>query len=241
MKTRIDVALVKSGLCDSREKAQRAIMAGLVEVGGRIIDKPGTTVSADAPIKLKQTDRYVGRGALKLEEALRAFRVDPSGRVALDIGASTGGFTDCLLQHGARRVHALDVGRGQLHWKLRQDDRVVVREEFNARYLTPSDIDGRIDLVVADVSFISLELILGPAFALLSPGADMIVLIKPQFELSPDRIGKGGIVRDPADREVAITKIRSAVHALGHEWLGLIESPIRGRDGNIEFLAHLLA
>jgi len=238
-KFRLDVALVERGLIDSREKARRAIMAAQVLVNGHAVTKPGTPVAADVPITLVAKEKFVGRGGFKIEAALDAFAVDPSGRICADIGASTGGFTDCLLQRGAARVYALDVGHGQLDWRLRQDPRVVVREGINARFLSPEDFVPRPSLVVADVSFISLTLILPPAFALLDAEADMVVLIKPQFELSRAEVGRGGIVRDDASRDRAVGKIRAFVAASGHRWLGSMASPITGRDGNVEFLAHL--
>lgn len=236
---RLDQLLVTRGLCPSREKAQRSIMAGQVLVGGQKADKPGRTVADDAVVELLAGDKYVGRGGLKLEGALDQFRISVEGRKGLDIGASTGGFTDCLLQRGAAGVHAIDVGHGQIDWKLRNDPRVTVREGVNARFLTAEDTGGPVDICVADVSFISLTLILPAAFALLTPTADMVVLIKPQFELTPDKVGKGGVVRDPAFRDEAVEKIRRFVEAGSHRWMGLIESPITGREGNVEYLAHL--
>jgi 23S rRNA (cytidine1920-2'-O)/16S rRNA (cytidine1409-2'-O)-methyltransferase len=238
-KTRIDQLLVARGLCASREKAQREIMAGRVTVAGRRAEKPGLQVPEDASIELESGERYVGRGGLKLEAALRRFEVSVEGKICLDIGASTGGFTDCLLEHGAARVHAVDVGRGQLAWKLRNDSRVIAHEGLNARYLTASDIGELVQICVVDVSFISLALILPAAFALLAEAADMIVLIKPQFELTPAKVGRGGIVRNPAFRAEAIEKIRQFVEGNGKRWLDVIESPVPGREGNIEFLAHL--
>jgi len=238
-KFRLDVALVERGLIESREKARRAIMAAQVLVNGHAMTKPGTPVAADAEITLVAKEKFVGRGGFKVEAALDAFAIDPSGRICADIGASTGGFTDCLLQRGAAQVYALDVGHGQLDWRLRQDARVVVREGINARYLSPDDFISRPSLIVADVSFISLTLILPPAFALLDGEADMVVLIKPQFELSRAEVGRGGIVRDDASRVRAVEKIRAFVSASGHQWMGSITSPITGRDGNVEFLAHL--
>ena len=238
-KFRLDVALVERGLIESREKARRAIMAAQVLVKGNAVTKPGTPVAADAEISLVAKEKFVGRGGFKIEAALEAFAIDPGGRTCADIGASTGGFTDCLLQRGAAQVYALDVGHGQLDWRLRQDPRVVVREGINARFLSPEDFDQRPSLVVADVSFISLTLILPPAFALLDPESDMVVLIKPQFELSRAEVGRGGIVRDDASRARAVEKIRAFVAASGHRWMGSITSPITGRDGNVEFLAHL--
>jgi 23S rRNA (cytidine1920-2'-O)/16S rRNA (cytidine1409-2'-O)-methyltransferase len=238
-KTRIDQLLVARGLCASREKAQRAIMAGRVTVGGQRAEKPGLQVSCDAHVEVDGGEKYVGRGGRKLEAALDHFEVLVEGKICLDIGASTGGFTDCLLQRGAARVHAIDVGRGQLDWRLRNDSRVIVREGVNARYLTPSDIGELAQICVVDVSFISLALILPTAFALLPEAADMIVLIKPQFELSPGKVGRGGVVRDPAFRAEAVEKIRRFVEEKGKRWVDVIESPLPGREGNIEFLAHL--
>ncbi len=237
---RLDQLLVARGLCESREKAQRAIMAGDVMVGDRVIDKAGTKVAEDAEIVVKAPPRYVGRGGLKLEAALAAFAIDPAEKCCLDIGASTGGFTDCLLQHGAKKVWAIDVGHSQLDWKIRSDPRVVVREKLNARHLTRADIPDPIDLCVIDVSFISLTLILPPALALLSPSAVIVPLIKPQFELRREDVGRGGVVRDPALHERAVEKIRSFVKTMPRwEWRGLIESPILGGEGNKEFLACL--
>jgi len=238
-KVRLDVLLVEKGLSPSREKAQRAIMAGLVSVNGQRASKAGQTVKDDCLIEIQGGDKYVGRGGLKLEGALDHFQIDPTGRVCLDLGASTGGFTDCLLQRGAAKVYAFDVGHGQLDWKLRNDPRVVVREGVNARNLQPSDLEDVASICVADVSFISLTLILPAAFALLDPAADMVLLIKPQFELVPSKVGKGGVVRDPAFHQEAVDKIHHFVESAGHCWLGCIPSPITGREGNIEFLAHI--
>jgi 23S rRNA (cytidine1920-2'-O)/16S rRNA (cytidine1409-2'-O)-methyltransferase len=240
-KTRIDQLLVSRGLCASREKAQRAIMAGQVVIDGRKAEKPGQQVPADSEVRLLASERYVSRGGLKLEAALHRFGVSVEGKTCLDIGSSTGGFTDCLLQRGAAKVHAVDVGRGQLDWKLRNDQRVVVHEAVNARYLTAAEIGEPVQICVVDVSFISLSLILPAAFALLPGGADMVVLIKPQFELSPDKVGRGGIVRDPEFRRQAVEKIRQFVTDAGRNWVGATQSPIAGREGNIEFLAHLKA
>lgn len=238
-KMRLDQLLVLRGLVPSREKAQRSIMAGQVLLGGQKAEKPGTRVAEDAVVELLAGDKYVGRGGLKLEAALDRFAIDVTGRTGLDIGASTGGFTDCLLQHGAVHVHAIDVGHGQIDWKLRSDPRVTVREGVNARFLTAEDTGGPVEICVADVSFISLTLILPAAFALLTPTADMVVLVKPQFELTPDKVGKGGVVREAAFRDEAVEKIRHFVEASGHRWCDVIESPITGREGNVEFLAHL--
>jgi 23S rRNA (cytidine1920-2'-O)/16S rRNA (cytidine1409-2'-O)-methyltransferase len=239
---RLDQLLVARALFPSREKAQRAIMAGEVKVGDRVIDKAGTKVADDAVIVVRQAERYVGRGGLKLEAALREFALDPAGATCLDIGASTGGFTDCLLQHGAAKVWAIDVGHAQLDWKIRSDPRVVVREKLNARHLTRADTPDPIALCVIDVSFISLTLILPPAAALLSHGGVIVPLIKPQFELRKEEVGRGGVVRDPALHERAVEKIHAFVTTeTALEWAGCMESPILGGEGNKEFLACLRA
>jgi len=238
-KSRLDIALVGRGLFETREKAQRAIMAGQVLVDGQRADKAGHKVSEEQELLVTGRDKYVGRGAYKIEAALDAFGIDPAGRICADIGASTGGFTDCLLQRGAASVHAIDVGHSQLDWKIRSDPRVRVREGLNARHLTASDLDPVPTLVVADVSFISLTLIFPAIFALLPDEADMVVLIKPQFELGRDEVGRGGIVRDDEARLRAVEKIRLFIEASSRRWLGHITSPITGRDGNVEFLAHV--
>ena len=238
-KTRIDQLLVIKGFCESREQAQRAIMAGQVIVAGQKADKPSLLVSGDAAIEFRGSDKYVGRGGFKLEAALEHFKVPVKGKTCLDVGSSTGGFTDCLLQRGAAKVYAIDVGRGQIAWKLRNDPRVIVREGVNARYLSPADIGETVEIGVADVSFISLTLILPAVFALLPSAADMIILIKPQFELSPGKVGRGGVVRDSSLHAEAIEKIRRFVEGQAKHWVGVIESPLRGREGNIEFLAHI--
>ncbi len=235
----MDVLLVARGLCDTREQAKRLVLAGEVRSGDRVIDKPSAKLPDDAPVSLKEKPKYVGRGGLKMEGALDAFGISPEGRVCLDIGASTGGFTDCLLQRGAARVHAVDVGTNQLVWKLRNDPRVVVKEKFNARNLVEADLGERVSLVVIDVSFISLTKILPAAFGVLEEGGDIVPLIKPQFELEREDIGKGGIVRDPALHQRAVDKIRRFVGELGRDWRGVIDSPITGTDGNREFLAWL--
>ncbi len=237
---RADALLVTRGLCDSREQAKRLILAGEVRCGDRVIDKPGTKLPLDAPLEVLEKPRYVGRGGLKLEAALDTFQIDPTGWTCIDVGASTGGFTDCLLQHGAAKVHAVDVGTNQLVWKLRNDARVIVKEQFNARHMTPEDIGEKVRLVVMDLSFISLTKVLPAVFPLLDPEGTIVCLIKPQFELRREDISKGGIVRDPALHERAVGKIREFVtKELGHTWLGLIPSPITGTDGNREFLAWL--
>lgn len=238
-RVRLDQHLHEAGHFDSREKAQRAILAGQVTVEGRIADKPGTKISPDSEILITGRDRYVGRGGHKLEGALTGFGIDPTGMSCLDLGSSTGGFTDCLLQHWASHVTAVDVGRGQLAWSLRQDPRVEVHEGVNARYLTASDFKRRFDLIVGDLSFISLTKILPAAFELLLPEGVMIMLIKPQFELSRADVGKGGIVRDPVIRQRAVEAIRTWVTNAGHRFDAVIESPLPGTSGNIEFLALL--
>lgn len=239
-KQRLDVLVVSRGLCDSREQAQRLILAGEVTVKDQVITKPGTKVDDALPVAVKNKPRYVSRGGLKLEGALKAFPVSVEGKVCLDIGSSTGGFTDCLLQNGAQRVHAVDVGTNQLVWKLRTDPRVVVKEQFNARYMTPEDLGEKVQLIVSDVSFISLTKILPAAYACLKDGGDLLVLIKPQFELQPDDIGPGGIVRDPALHRRAVDKIHDfVVNELHREWMGVADSPIKGMEGNTEFLAWL--
>ncbi len=238
-KSRLDVALVARGLFDSREKAQRAIMAAQVLVDGQPATKAGTQIPMDARLEVAAREKFVGRGGYKIEAALDAFSVSVTDRICADIGASTGGFTDCLLQRGASKVFALDVGHGQLDWKLRQDPRVEVREGVNARYLQADDFQPAPSLVVADVSFISLTLIFPAIFALLPSEADMVVLIKPQFELSKSEVGRGGIVREEEIRLRAVEKIRTFIGATGHRWMGSITSPITGRDGNVEYLAHI--
>ncbi len=239
-KNRLDVIVASRGLCDSREQGRRLIISGDVTVDGKVINKPGTKVDDAADIEVHNKPRYVSRGGLKLEGALNAFPVNPEGKVCLDIGASTGGFTDCLLQNGAMRVHAIDVGVDQLVDKLRNDPRVVVKEHFNARYMTPEDLGEKVQLIVSDVSFISLTHILPPAYECLAEGGDMLVLVKPQFELQPEDIGPGGIVRNPALHQRAVDKIRDfVVNELKREWMGVSDSPIKGMDGNREFLAWL--
>ncbi|MBK1881050.1 TlyA family RNA methyltransferase [Luteolibacter pohnpeiensis] len=237
-KERVDALLVQRGLCDSREQAKRLVLAGEVKSGDHTVDKPSTKLAEDAPLEVKQKLRYVGRGGLKLEGALDAFGIDPQGWICMDVGASTGGFTDCLLQRGAERVHAIDVGTNQLVWKLRNDPRVVVKEQFNARHMQPDDIGETVRLAVMDLSFISLTKVLPAVFSVLDEKGAVVCLIKPQFELERDDIGKGGIVRDPALHERAVEKIREFVTTEhGREWKGLIPSPITGTDGNQEFLA----
>ncbi len=234
-RARLDIALVERGLFPSREQAQRAVMAGQVRAGDRVFMKSSELVAADTELSVEAPDKYVGRGGLKLEGALNHFRIDPYGQTCLDIGASTGGFTDCLLQRGAVKVYAVDVGHGQLAWKIRNDPRVIVREHLNARQLTRADIPEPIDLCVIDVSFISLTLILPSAFDLLIPNGMLLALIKPQFELEPQDVGRGGIVREPALHEKAQGKIKAFLSHAGHQVIGLAPSSITGTDGNQEF------
>lgn len=236
---RIDKLLVDRRLADSRTKAQALVMAGAVLVDEQLIRKPSELFDQNANIRIKDdaTSRYVGRGGIKLEAALREFKIDVGGWLCLDIGASTGGFTDCLLQHGARRVVAIDVGHNQLDWKIRNDSRVEVREGVNARYLKPSDFDEQFDLATIDVSFISLTKILPAVVPLLTDGGRIVALIKPQFEVGKGEIRKGGIVRDTSQHERVVAEINNAAESLGLKTAGVIESPIKGADGNVEFLA----
>jgi 23S rRNA (cytidine1920-2'-O)/16S rRNA (cytidine1409-2'-O)-methyltransferase len=239
-KIRLDLLLVQRGLAPSRERARALALAGQVRVDGKVVSKAGTTVADDAIVALVTPDHpYVGRGGLKLAHALDSFHIEVSGREALDIGASTGGFTDVFLQRGAVRVIALDVGHGQLDWRLRNDPRVVVLEGVNARYLTPGQLPGLVDLVSIDVSFISLALVLPQVPALLRAGADVVALVKPQFEAGRDEVGKKGVVRDPAVRDRAIARVTQAAGSAGLARAGLTASPITGAEGNVEFLLHL--
>ncbi|WP_064091590.1 TlyA family RNA methyltransferase [Rossellomorea aquimaris] len=240
-KQRLDVLLVERGLIDTREKAKRAVMAGLVYSKEMRLDKPGEKVSEDIPLTIKgKVLPYVSRGGLKLEKALKVFEVSVQDKVMIDIGSSTGGFTDCALQNGAKMSYALDVGYNQLAWKLRQDERVVVMERTNFRYVTPADLVGEMpNFASIDVSFISLSLILPVLKTLLVPGGDCIALIKPQFEAGKNQVGKKGIVRDPAVHKSVIEKIMTLSINEGYLIEGLSYSPITGGDGNIEFLIHL--
>lgn len=240
MKKRLDQLLFERGLTQSRERAKTSIMAGLVYVNGQKADKCGTMTDENAQIELRENVLpYVSRGGLKLEKALKAFPVIPRGRVCLDCGASTGGFTDVLLQNGADKVYAVDVGYGQLAWKLRNDPRVVCLERTNVRYITRETIAEPISLAVSDLSFISLRLILTPVRELLVPGGDMICLIKPQFEAGREKVGKKGVVRDPKVHEEVIHAFLRYAPESGFRVLGLDFSPIRGPEGNIEYLAWL--
>ena len=239
-KERIDKLMVQRQLAGSRERARALIMAGRVLVDDQPVDKAGTQVDQDASIRLKGEDiPYVSRGGLKLARALEAFQVTAAGRTALDVGASTGGFTDCLLQEGARKVFAVDVGYGQLAWKLRDDQRVINLERTNIRHLTPDQLDEIPDLAVIDASFISLEKVLPSTTALIKPGSDIIALIKPQFEVGKGQVGKGGVVRDPDQHAQVIEKIKLVAAQAGCQVVQLCESPILGTKGNREFLIHL--
>jgi 23S rRNA (cytidine1920-2'-O)/16S rRNA (cytidine1409-2'-O)-methyltransferase len=239
-RVRLDKLLVDCGYFDSRQRAQRAILAGDILVAERVFDKPGSLVLPDAPIRVIASERYVSRGGYKMEAALDRFGIDPAGRRCLDIGASTGGFTDCLLQRGASEVVAVDVGHNQLAWKIRSDSRVKVFEGINARFLSAELLGANFSLAVADVSFISLTLVLGPIFECLEETGEIVVLIKPQFELDAKRVDKGGVVRDATNRAAAVEKIQTFVTGqLGRRWLGVIESPLLGTKGNHEFLAWL--
>jgi 23S rRNA (cytidine1920-2'-O)/16S rRNA (cytidine1409-2'-O)-methyltransferase len=232
---RLDRLLLDRGLVESREKAQALIMAGEVLVDGRKAQKPGENVDVTSQLEVLARPRFVGRGGLKLQAALEHFHIDPTGQVCLDVGASTGGFTDCLLQNGAARVHSVDVGHGQFDWKLRNDPRVVVYEGLNARHLTIDQLGGPVDLAVCDVSFISVTLILPAIAPILKPQGQMVVLVKPQFEAGRDQVGKGGIIRDPAVQQAAIDRVAASVAALGFTW-ETIDSPILGAEGNREIL-----
>jgi len=236
-KLRLDQLLVGRGLFPSREQARRAILAGEISVATRIIDKPAELLDEQIAITVKPARKYVGRGALKLESALAYFQIDLREKTALDIGASTGGFTDCMLQRGAEKIYAVDVGYGQLDWKLRNDSRVIVLEKINARFLTRGQIQELVDVCVIDVSFISLTLILPNAIALLKPDGVIVALIKPQFELQRSDVGKGGIVRDPRLHQKAQDKIVAFVNDLGHVVAGIAPAAIKGTDGNQEFFA----
>lgn len=237
-KQRADVALVERGLVESRTRAQALIMAGVVFSGDRRVEKAGQTVPADAPLEVRGAEHpWVSRGGLKLEKALDRFAIEPAGLICLDVGASTGGFTDVLLARGAAKVYAVDVGHGQLAWKLRQDPRVVVLERVNARHLSRSHVPEAADLIVCDASFIGLETVLPAPLALAGAGARLIALIKPQFEVGRGQVGKGGVVRDPALHHAVCARIAEWLAARpGWRVLGLTESPIAGPEGNVEFL-----
>lgn len=238
---RLDQELVERGLCDSREKAKRAIMAGQVRVNQQTARKPSDAVSPADEVSLDAPEKYVSRGGHKLEHALSHFAIDVRGKVAIDLGASTGGFTDCLLQHGAKKVYAVDVGSGQLAWKLRKDARVIVMEKVNARQLKPEQLPDRADILTADCSFISLQKILPAAVALVQPSGKIVALIKPQFEAGKSEADKGaGVITDPAVHERVLRELREFVaEKLPLRWVGVTESPLLGPAGNKEFLVLL--
>lgn len=237
-KDRLDALLINRGMCDSREQGKRLVLAGKVKVDGRMVDKPAERFGEDAVVEIKEKPKFVGRGGLKLEGALEHFGINVNGRTCLDVGASTGGFTDCLLQRGAAKVYAIDVGTNQLVWKLRNDPRVVSKEKFNARSLQQKDLGEKVSLAVMDLSFISLTKVLPAIFGVLEDCGEVVCLIKPQFELQREDVGKGGIVRDEALRERAVEKIRRFVtEEHGRSWQGVIPAKISGMDGNQEFLA----
>ena len=237
-KSRVDVLLVERGLAPSRERAQALIMAGQVQVAGQRIDKPGTRIANDARVEITgQVLRYASRGGLKLEGALEDFNVSPEGKICLDAGSSTGGFTDCLLQNGAAKVYAVDVTVNQLDWKLQQDKRVVMIER-NARHLQRADIADPVALITADLSFISVAKVLPALVSVAAPGADLLILIKPQFELEKRDVGKGGIVRDPASHRKAVQAVVEAAARLGLEIVGVKPSKLPGAEGNLEFFLH---
>ena len=236
-KQRLDMWLVNNGRVESMEKAQALIMAGAVHVNGQRAGKPGFPVADDATVSVIAKPRYVSRGGIKLEAAIREFMISVAGAVCADFGTSTGGFTDCLLQAGASRVHAIDTGTGQIDWRLRTDSRVVLHEGVNARHLDPQSIGEKVDFAVCDVSFISATLILPAMFAILRPSGKMVVLVKPQFEVEKGQVGKGGIVRDPALQQAACDKVQTAIENLGFT-VRVIPSPITGSEGNKEFLLY---
>ncbi len=239
-KKRLDIALVERGLMDSREKAKAVIMAGGVYVNGQKADKPGEPVHDDDKIEVRSGGiGYVSRGGLKLEKAMKSFPINLDGAVCADIGASTGGFTDCMLQNGAAKVYAIDVGYGQLAWKLRTDERVVVMERTNFRYVTEKEIDMPLDFASVDVSFISLALILPVLFPLLKEGGEAVCLIKPQFEAGKDKVGKKGVVRDIGVHKEVVQRVTDMMLETGFSVAGLEYSPIKGPEGNIEYLAYI--
>ncbi len=237
MKQRLDTALVERKLVETREKAQALILSGKVRADGQRAEKPGRMVRGETRIEVEQPLKYVSRGGFKLEAALRGFRIEVSGRVCLDVGTSTGGFTDCLLQEGARRVHAVDTGAGQIDWSLRKDERVVLHENVNARYLTFEDIGETADVIACDVSFISVTLLIPALDKLLAADGDWVILVKPQFEVGRELVGKGGIVRDADAHRLACERVSSALEARGFQ-TAIMDSPIRGAEGNREFLLH---
>jgi 23S rRNA (cytidine1920-2'-O)/16S rRNA (cytidine1409-2'-O)-methyltransferase len=239
-KERLDKVIKKRRLIRSRSRAQRMIAAGRVKVDGRILTRPGHPIDPEAEIEILSFEQYVSQGGAKLAAALDQFRIDPAGRTCLDIGASTGGFTDCLLQHGAAKVHAIDVGHDQLNSRIRRHPKVVVREGLNARYLESKDIGEPVDLIVIDVSFISLKLILPPLVDVLAPGGDIVALVKPQFEVGKERLPADGVVKDDVLRQATLSDIQAFIEA-ETPWhvLHQMQSPVEGQKGNIEFLLHI--
>ena len=238
-KERLDRLLVERGFVSSREKAQAAILAGQVLVKGQVVAKPHALIGPEVEVALKAEEPYVSRGGLKLKGALETFGIKVEGRICLDVGASTGGFTDCLLQEGAGRVYAVDVGYGQLHHRLRQDPRVVVLERTNIRYLPPERLPERPSLATIDVSFISLRLVLPPVVALLQDPVEIVALVKPQFEVGKGQVERGGVVKDPGKHRAVLLQVGKRAEALGLRVLGVIPSPLLGPKGNREFLVHL--
>jgi 23S rRNA (cytidine1920-2'-O)/16S rRNA (cytidine1409-2'-O)-methyltransferase len=234
---RLDQLLVERGLAGTREKAKALILAGQVKVDGQLSDKAGREVDLEARVEVAPGQRYVSRGGFKLEGALQHWEIVVNGKVCLDVGSSTGGFTDCLLQHGAAKVYAFDVGTGQLDWKLRNDQRVIVREQFNCRNLRPEDVGEKVDIAVCDVSFISAALMIPVMTPLMCDTGHLVILVKPQFEVGKEYVGKGGIVRDPALHEYAVSKVKTACEAAGWR-CDVIESTITGAEGNREFLLY---
>lgn len=240
MKERLDVLLVKRNLAQSREKAKAIIMSGVVYVDGQKEDKAGTVFEDTADIQVKgNTLPYVSRGGLKLEKAVNVFGVDVAGKICMDVGASTGGFTDCMLKNGAVKVYAVDVGRGQLDWKLREDERVICMEKTNIRYVTPEDVADKIQFASIDVSFISLTRVLGPVRDLLTGDGQVVCLIKPQFEAGREKVGKKGVVREKSTHLEVIRKVMAYAESIGFSLLNLDYSPIKGPEGNIEYLLYL--
>jgi len=239
-KERLDKILVERGLVPSRERARALIMEGRVIGDGRVIDKPGTKIGLETRIEIKGEDKnYVSRGGKKLEGALRAFEINPEGMVVIDVGASTGGFTDCILQRGAKKVYAVDVGYGQLAWKLQKDPRVVNLERRNVRYLKREEIEEEVDLILIDTSFISIEKFIPHLLQFLKSGGHIISLIKPQFEVGKGEVGKGGVVRNPILHQKVIQRISEFCKKIGLDVLGVVESPLKGPKGNIEYFIHL--
>ncbi len=236
---RLDKVIVERGLAESRQQAQALILSGAVRVDDRVVTQAGTRVPEASRIEVEAPPPYVGRGGIKLAGALDGFGIQVAGLTVLDVGASTGGFTDCLLQRGARHVYALDVGRGQLHWRLRNDPRVTPLEGINVRYLGPDQVPERVDLATIDVSFISLAKVLGPVAAVVRPGGRILALVKPQFEVGRSQVGRGGVVREPALREAAVDTVRRSAEAAGLEGLGCLPSVLPGPKGNLEYFLML--